>query len=218
VTFTGFGEDAFDFYEGLVADNSKAYWADHTEQYRAAVREPMEALLADLEAEFGAGSMFRPYRDVRFSRDKSPYKDHAGAVARRSDTGGFYVQLSADGLYAAAGYYQLAPDQLDRFRRAIDDAMNGPALERIVADLAARGYRIEGEQVRTRPRGWPADHPRIALLRRKALYAGMAWEPAEWAHTPECAERVTAAWRGIAPLLDWLHTHVGASTMPRDRR
>ncbi len=109
MTFTGFGEDAFDFYEGLVADNSKAYWADHTEQYRTAVREPMEALLADLEPEFGAGSMFRPYRDVRFSKDKSPYKDHAGAVARRSDTGGFYVQLSADGLYAAAGYYQLAP-------------------------------------------------------------------------------------------------------------
>ena len=218
MTFTGFGEDAFDFYAGLSADNSKAYWTDHADTYRAAVREPMEALLAAVEPEFGAGTLFRPYRDVRFSKDKSPYKDHAGAVVGRTDTGGYYVQVGADGLYAAAGYYQLAPDQLDRFRRAIDDEINGPALERIVADLAAAGYRIEGEQVRTRPRGWPADHPRLTLLRRKALYAGMAWEPAEWAHTSDCAKRVTDAWRGTAALIAWLHTHVGASTAPRERR
>jgi uncharacterized protein (TIGR02453 family) len=212
MTFTGFGEDAFDFYTGLSADNSKAYWTDHAETYRSAVREPMEALLAAVEPEFGAGAMFRPYRDVRFSKDKSPYKDHAGAVVGRTGSGGYYVQVGSAGLYAAAGYYQLAPDQLDRFRRAIDDEVNGPALERIVAGLAAAGYRIEGEQVRTRPRGWPADHPRLALLRRKALYAGVAWEPAEWAHTPECAERVTEAWRGTGALLSWLHTHVDAST------
>jgi uncharacterized protein (TIGR02453 family) len=216
--FEGFGEGAFDFYEGLSADNSKAYWSDHTDLYRTAVKEPMETLLAVLEPEFGTGSMFRPYRDVRFSRDKSPYKDHAGAVLGRTDAGGYYVQVGADGLYAAAGYYQLATDQLERFRRAIDDELNGPALERIVADLAAAGYRIQGEQVRTRPRGWPADHPRLELLRRKALYAGMAWEPAEWAHTADCAERVAAAWRGIAPLLEWLHANVGASTSPRERR
>ncbi len=218
MTFTGFGEDAFDFYAGLSADNSKAYWTDHVSQYQEQVKEPMEALLTALAPEFGAGSMFRPYRDVRFSKDKSPYKDHAGAVAGRTDTGGYYVQVGADGLYAAAGYYQLASDQVDRFRRAIDDSVNGPALEKIVATLAAAGYQVAGEQLRTRPRGWPADHPRIELLRRKALYAGMSWEPAEWAHTPDCAERVATAWRGVAPLVTWLDTHVGASTEPRARR
>jgi uncharacterized protein (TIGR02453 family) len=218
MTFEGFGEGAFDFYEGLTADNSKAYWTDHKALYETAVKEPMESLLAAVEPEFGPGSMFRPYRDVRFSKDKSPYKNHAGAVVGRTASGGYYVQVSADGLYAAAGYYELATDQLERFRRAIDDDVNGPALERIVADLAAAGYRIQGEQVRTRPRGWPADHPRLELLRRKALYAGMAWEPDEWAHTPECAERVAAAWRGIAPLLGWLQANVGASTTPRERR
>jgi uncharacterized protein (TIGR02453 family) len=217
MTFAGFGEDAFDFYAGLTADNSKAYWTDHAETYRAAVREPMEALLAAVEPEFGPGAMFRPYRDVRFAKDKSPYKDHAGALVRREGSGGLYVQVGADGLYVGAGYYQLAPDQLDRFRRAIDDAVTGPGLERLVATLVQAGYEIGGEQVRTRPRGWPADHPRLDLLRRKGLYGGKAWAPAEWMHTKECADRVAAAWRELAPLLDWLRTHVGPSTEPERR-
>ena len=219
MSFTGFGEDAFEFYDGLIADNSKAYWTDHADTYRSAIREPMESLLAALEAEFGTGALFRPYRDVRFSRDKSPYKNHAGAyIGQGAEPGGYYVQLGADGLYAAAGYYQLATDQLERFRRAIDDEINGPALERIVTKLAENGYEVKGEQVRTRPRGWPADHPRIDLIRRKALYAGVLWEPAEWVHTPECAERVADAWRGTQPLLAWLRTHVGPSVAPPEKR
>jgi len=71
-TFAGFGERATDFFAGLEADNSKAYWEDHRATYEAEVRAPMLALLAALEPEFGPGTMFRPYRDVRFSKDKSP--------------------------------------------------------------------------------------------------------------------------------------------------
>lgn len=219
MTFTGFGEESFDFYEGLRADNSKSYWTDHVETYRAAVRAPMEALLTAMEPEFGAGALFRPYRDIRFSKDKTPYKDHAGGfISAAGEAGGYYVQIGTDGLYAAAGYYQLAADQLERFRRAIDDELNGPALERIVDKLTKAGYRIDGEQLKTRPRGWSAEHPRLALLRRKALYAGVRWEPAEWMHTPECADRVADAWRGIEPLVDWLRTQVGASVEPVERR
>lgn len=145
MTAPGFGEAAFDFFEGIEADNSKAYWTDHAQTYRLAVKEPMEALIAALEPEFGPGSMFRPHRDVRFSRDKSPYKTHAGALARKHGTTGLYVQLDADGLYAAAGCYQMAPDQLQRFRRAVDDEIAGAGLEHVLAALSA--YEVGGEQL-----------------------------------------------------------------------
>ncbi|TAL12327.1 MAG: DUF2461 family protein, partial [Frankiales bacterium] len=77
--FEGFPEEALVFYEGLEADNTKAYWTDHKALYDRTVKAPMEALLAQLEPEFGPATFFRPYRDVRFSKDKTPYKTHAGA-------------------------------------------------------------------------------------------------------------------------------------------
>jgi uncharacterized protein (DUF2461 family) len=96
--FSGFGEGAVEFYDGLEVDNSKAYWTDQRAVYENDVKAPMLALLSACEAEFGPGKIFRPYRDVRFSADKTPYKSHCGATA-----GPFYVQLGADGLMAAAG-------------------------------------------------------------------------------------------------------------------
>ncbi len=118
--FAGFGEGAVEFYDGLLADNSKAYWTDHRAVYEQDVLEPMRALLATLEPEFGPGKIFRPYRDVRFSRDKTPYKTACGA-----SVGPFYVQVSADGLLVAGGGYRWAPDQIARFRTAVDDERRG---------------------------------------------------------------------------------------------
>ncbi|WP_308819840.1 DUF2461 domain-containing protein [Pseudonocardia alni] len=109
--FAGFGDGAVEFYDGLLADNSRAYWTDQRETYESDVRGPMTALLTDLEPEFGAGKVFRPYRDVRFAADKTPYKTHCGGFAEP-----FYVEVSADGMLAAGGYYHMAPDQLTRYR------------------------------------------------------------------------------------------------------
>ena len=92
MTFDGWPEEALEFYEGLTADNSKAYWTAHKAVYEDAVLRPMTELVEELAAEFGEAKIFRPYRDVRFSADKSPYKTHIGAVI-----GTGYVQLSADG-------------------------------------------------------------------------------------------------------------------------
>ena len=78
--FTGWPAAAVEFYRGLEADNSKAYWTAHRAEYDALVLAPMEALLDDLEGEFGEGRIFRPYRDIRFSADKSPYKTAIGAT------------------------------------------------------------------------------------------------------------------------------------------
>src|SRR5262245_56431905 len=169
--FVGFPEQALIFYEGLEADNSKPYWTDHKSVYESCVRAPMEALLAELEAEFGAAKIFRPYRDVRFSKDKAPYKTAIGA----SSQGGGYVQLSARGLAVGGGYYHTASDQLQRLRRAVDDDVRGPELERIVAALRRSGYQVDGERLKILPRGYPADHPRADLLRYKSMIAWREW-------------------------------------------
>jgi uncharacterized protein (TIGR02453 family) len=210
VAFDGFSDEALGFYEGLEADNSKAYWSAHRQVWENAVRAPMLAMLDELEAEFGGAHVFRPHRDVRFSADKSPYKTAFGAVA---EDGG-YVQLSARGLFVAAGYWQTAGDQVARFREAVADEDAGPELAGVVEALEAAGYEISGTQLKTRPRGYDPDHPRLRLLRHKTLTAHRELGAPPWLQTPEARDRVAEAWRAMRPLSHWLDNHVGPSTQP----
>ena len=209
-SFTGFGDGAVEFFDGLLVDNSKAYWTDQREVYEAHVRDPMLALLADLEAEFGPGKVFRPYRDLRFSNDKTPYKTHCWATAGR-----YYVQVGADGLMAAAGHYQMAADQVGRFRTAVDDERRGADLVKRLAAIEADGITIAGETLKTRPRGVDADHPRLELMRHKSLYGWRRWPPDDVLHEAGAVHRVASAWRSLRPLTEWLDDHVGPSELPR---
>lgn len=203
--FTGFSDEAFEFYEGLSADNSKSYWTAHKKTYEEAVRDPMLALFAELEPEFGRAKLFRPYRDVRFSSDKSPYKTQQGAHT----SAGFYCALDADGIMVAAGLYGPSAQQLTRYRAAVDAERSGKALEIILDDLRAAGFEIAGERLKTRPRGVAEDHPRLDLLRYRSIYAHRGWPPEPWVHTPEVVERVRTAWRGLRPLVEWSGEHAG---------
>jgi uncharacterized protein (TIGR02453 family) len=209
MTFTGFPVEALDFYEGLEADNSKTYWTAHKHVYESCVREPLVALCELLEPEFGPVHLFRPYRDVRFARDKSPYKDQQGATV-----GDNYVHVSAAGLFAAGGYYRMAADQVGRFREAVDDDGTGSELEKEVDRLRGAGYTVGGDALKTRPRGYAADHPRVDLLRYRGLAAWVEFGSPPWVHTAEAVERVAGAWRDFAPLNAWLDTQVGPSRMP----
>lgn len=210
MTFRGFGDGAVEFYDGLLADNSKAYWTDQRAVYEADVREPMQALLAALEPEFGPGKIFRPYRDVRFSHDKTPYKTHCGATV-----GPFYVQVGSDGLMVAGGYYRMASDQVARYRAAVDDERRGVDLQVRLAALRAEELTVAGETLKTRPRGYDADHPRIELLKHKGLYAWRGWEPDDVLHEAGAQERVATTWRALRPLAEWLADHVGPSEQAR---
>jgi uncharacterized protein (TIGR02453 family) len=215
LVFSGFGDGAVEFYDGLVADNSKAYWTDHREVYERDVLGPMQALLATLAPEFGTGKVFRPYRDVRFSRDKSPYKTACGATV-----GPFYVQVSADGLMAAGGGYRWASDQVARFRTAVDDDRRGGDLVTRLAALSrtridGTAPAIDGDRLATRPRGVAPDHPRLDLLRFRSLYAHRGWDPDDVLHEAATAQRVAAVWRAIRPLTEWLDDHVGPAENPR---
>jgi uncharacterized protein (TIGR02453 family) len=214
VRFRGWPEEALGFYRGLEADNSKSYWTAHRDVYEASVLAPMQALGEAVAEEFGLLRIFRPYRDVRFSADKTPYKTAIGAAAETEGGAVVYVQLSADGLFAASGYYQPAADQLDKYRRAVADERSGPVLERVVDELRAGGWDVGGEALRVAPRGYPRDHPRVALLRHKGVTMGKAFPPAKWLHSAKALDRVVGTWRAAAPLNRWLDDHVGPSTLP----
>ncbi len=223
-SFAGFSPDAFTFYAQLGDDdnNHKTWFDEHRQVYEQAIRVPMEALLARAAADrFGDGKVFRPNRDVRFSRDKRPYKTHCGAVIAFRDGSGRasrYVQLDAAGMLAAAGYWELSRDQLERFRRAVDDPDTGEELAALVTAARTGGLEVLGSELKRAPRGYPTDHPRIALLRHTRLAASRAWPRADWMHTAEAYDRIEAVWREAAPLADWLETHVGAALEPRRPR
>ena len=209
--FTGFPPEALTFYEGLERDNSKAYFDAHRELYESGVREPLELLVAELSREFGAGKVFRPYRDVRFSKDKSPYKLQAAAVLRPDDAtcSSYYLGLSSGGLHVGGGTWEPDRGQLERARRAIADDASGQQLEELIAGLEG-GLTFTQPDLKTAPRGFPRDHPRIDLLRRKRVAALVRLAPEPWLHTPEAKERVAQAWRGLGPLHAWLERQVGA--------
>jgi uncharacterized protein (TIGR02453 family) len=215
VGFTGWPPEAIEFFEGLEADNSKSYWQSHKDVYDGQVKAPMEALLAELAPEFGEGKLFRPNRDVRFSNDKSPYKTMLGAMA--GEIG--YVQLSARGLGVGSGMYVMAADQLDRYRRAVADDETGGELADIVAEARGRKVDIAGhDTLKSAPRGYPKDHPRIELLRYKGLISWKEWPPGAWLGTRKAKDRVVEFLRGARPLNAWLEAHVGPSELPDDRR
>ncbi len=211
MAFNGWQAEAIEFFEGLEADNSKAYWQDHKGDYDKLVKAPMEELLAELKKEFGEGKVFRPYRDVRFSKDKAPYKTNIAATL----SNGGYVSLSSEGLGAGSGYYMLMPDQLERYRAAVANDKTGKALARMVEKARDDGIEVSAHDVlKTAPKGYPKDHPRIELLRQKGLIYWKQWPAGSWLGTAKAKDRVVQLLRAAKPLLKWLDTNVGPSELP----
>jgi uncharacterized protein (TIGR02453 family) len=205
MTFCGWPVEAVEFYEGLQADNSKVYWQEHRAVYERDVRGPMEQLLAELADEFGAGKLFRPYRDVRFSADKTPYKTNCAATL-----GTGYVSFSADGLSTGAGLYMPDPAALQRYRTAVTREKSGNELAEIVAALHKSGYQTTAHEVlKTAPRGIAKDHPRIDLLRHKGIAMMKTWPVGAWLGTAKAKDRVVTTLRAAAPLGEWLTRNVG---------
>lgn len=211
--FAGWPKPALQFFHGLKRDNSKAFFEANRKVYEEQVRPPMEALLAEIEPDLGPDvevKIFRLNRDLRFSPDKRPYKEHLGAYLSSARAGGLYLQVSNDGLYIAIGSHEMASDQLTRFRDAVA-GKEGEKLARIVAALAKDGYGVTEPSFKRVPAGYPADHPRNELLRCKGLMASRNWKPGAWLHTVEAKERVRHAIKDSKPLTSWLDTQVGPS-------
>jgi uncharacterized protein (TIGR02453 family) len=220
MAFRGFRSEALDFYDGLEADNSREYWLRNKPVFDEHIKGAMASMLDDL-SEFGPFHAFRPNRDVRFSTDKSPYKTHHGAVAETDGGSVRYTHLSGGGVLAAAGMHMLATDQLVRFRAAVAHDVYGPELVAILD--AARGAKVHVspgafEPLKTAPRGYPKDHPRIELLRWKGATVSKEWTDTKSVCSPKIVQLVAKLWCDAVPLLEWLDQHVGPSEInPIDR-
>jgi uncharacterized protein (TIGR02453 family) len=219
--FAGWPKPALQFFTGLKKDNSKAFFEANRQVYEEQVRQPMEALLAELQRDLGPGNevkIFRLNRDLRFSPDKRPYKEHLGAYVSTARATGLYLQVSSDGLYVAIGSHEMAADQLTRFRDAVA-AKEGEKLARIVATLLKAGYQVTEPTFKRVPSGYPADHLRADLLRRNGLMASQNWKPGAWLHSAEAKERLRAAIADSKPLTSWVDLNVGPTRVPaRTRR
>ena len=202
--FRGWPVDAVEFFQGIELENNKSYWIAHKDLYQEKVLGPMISLLGELAPQFGDGRVFRPYRDTRFSTDKSPYKTN---IAANNDAG--YISLSADVLGVGVGLYMPSPDQLARFRAAVADDRKGPELMGLVADLRKRHIPVTAHQVlKSAPRGYPADHPRIELLRHKGLTAWKEWSVGPWLATVAPKQRIVEFLQTTTPFRNWLESNV----------
>lgn len=214
MAFSGFPTEAIQFYEELEADNSKAFWADNKQRFVDHVKTPMTELTEALD-DYGPFKMFRPHNDLRFSKNKPPYKTHQGAYGELEDGCGYYMQFSGSGLMAGAGYYFMGNDQLRRFRDAVVADSTGEEIAALVADATANHYAVGAiDELKTAPRGYDRDHPRIELIRRKGLLLSKDFGARKWLHTKQVEQRIRDCWTGAQGVCAWLDAHVGPSTEP----
>ncbi|MCW2555804.1 MAG: hypothetical protein JWR78_5585 [Mycobacterium sp.] len=209
VAFAGIPIAALDFYEDLEADNTKSFWTAHKHIYDESVRAPLEALALELEKQFGPAKLFRPYRDVRFAKDKTPYKTHQGAYVGAGPACGWYVEIAARGVRTGAGFYDATAADLARIRASIANELTGDQLGKILAKLKRKGFTVGGDRLKTSPRGYDADHPRIELLRHRSLTVGRDYGFEPIIHTPEFVDAVRADWKAARPLVEWISARLG---------
>ena len=201
-TFKGWPEDFQPFFIGLELDNSKKYFEANRRTYEESVKGPMVALLESLEPDFGPGKIFRANRDIRFSKDKSPYKTNIAADVGMGARGG-YLSLDARGFTVATGRYMMSPEEIAKFRKKVAADGPGAQLAAIVSTLRKSGYDIGGEELKRVPPPWPQDHPRAELLRRKSLYVWKNYGLKPWLGSSSARRYVVKTWSDAQPLNDW---------------
>ena len=209
-----FSPKALTFFDGLEEDNSREYWTAHADTFEDEVRGPLAALLESLPAAYQPFRVFRMNRDLRFAKDKSPYKLQHSAT---HESGGidYYIQVSAAGLLAASGMYWMHRDQLERYRAAVADGRTGAALERLLAKVPPSLSTDMGiESLKTAPRGYPRDHPRIELLRRKGVVLYGTLQGRTLADGDAVRAFTEQVFEAAKPLNAWLRRHVGPSDNP----
>jgi uncharacterized protein (TIGR02453 family) len=217
--FLGFGAGALDWFRGLEADNSKAYFDTHRAEWEAQVRDPLQRLLEELAEDLGGTvKMFRQNRDIRFSKNKAPYKTNTfGVVHVPGSQSGLYASISAKGLGTGSGYWHMAKDQLERYRNAVQGP-DGPDLAAAVEAMRAEGVRLWGDALKSAPRGVARDHPLFDLLRMKDVVAGDDLDAAETLDGRRPVAFVRSLWDRSRAVMDWMDAHVGASTLPPEPR
>jgi uncharacterized protein (DUF2461 family) len=170
---------------------------------------PARALGEDL-SDLGRPHLFRPWNDTRFHA-RPPIKEQLGLAVGYEGAGGYYVELSLDGLLVAGGLYRPAPDQLDRIRRAIDAGRTAAPLRRAIARAREAGLALSEPELVRAPRGYPPDHPRLDLLRCKILTVTHRHSLGAWLHRPKAGRTIREELDAATLLVRWVREHVGPS-------
>ena len=204
--------EAIQFLRELEANNDREWFKANRGRYDGDLVEPARDLAAQLR-HLGRPRLFRPWNDTRFHM-RPPIKEQLGLAIGYGGAGGYYVELSLDGLLVAAGLHAPASDQLERYRAAIDDGRRAVSFERALRTAAAAGLDPAPPELKRAPRNFAPDHPRIERLRLKELTVHRRHELQPWLHTPACAERIRVELESARPLVAWLGRHVGP---PRPR-
>ncbi len=199
--------EAVEFLRELEDNNDRDWFKANRARYDEHLVAPGRALVAAL-GDLGAPHFFRPWNDTRF-HERPPIKEQLGIAIGYGAAGGYYVELSLDGLLVAAGLHRPAADQLERFRAAMDDDRRAEGFEQAVAAAAQDGLSLASPALKRAPRGYPIDHPRIERLRLRelTLHARHALEP--WLHDERCRDVVRRQLGAARPLVDWLAATVG---------
>lgn len=208
--------EALELLRELEDNNDRDWFKANRGRYEAHLVEPARELAASL-AHLGEPRFFRPYNDARF-HDRPPIKEQLGVAIGYGGAGGYYVELSLDGLLVGAGLHHPAQDQLERFRQAIDDGRPAKSFEKAIGAAAAAGLELVAPELKRAPRGYPRDHPRTDRLRLKHITVYRRHPLERWLHEEACRERVRTELEAAQPLVRWLGEHVGPSQLPRRTR
>jgi uncharacterized protein (TIGR02453 family) len=204
--------EALEFLRELEANNDGDWFRANRQRYDEHLLTPARALAEKL-SDLGRPHFFRPYNNLRF-RPGPPLKENVAVAIGYGGAGGFYVDLSLDGLLVAAGLHHPATDQLERFRAAVDDDGKARSYERALSAARRAGLTPGEPELKRAPRGYPIDHPRIDHLRRRELTVSQRHPLEPWLHEPACDERIRSQLRAARPLVKWLAETVGPSTRP----
>jgi uncharacterized protein (TIGR02453 family) len=221
--FAGFAKDAPRFFHQLAAEMSREWFAEHKDEYETQWVAPMTAMLDEVRAKIAGAykgvslaepKLFRIHRDVRFGKDKSPYKTHIGGLLSTGkgsvmETGAaVYVQLGLEE-FAGAGFYIFTPEQVARWRKKVAADRTGKELATLIAAARKAKLTLDAHDVLARvPRGLDPDHPRAELLRHKGCVLGFPPIPRGLIHKPAFAGWLAEQAARAAPVVRWVQKHV----------
>jgi uncharacterized protein (TIGR02453 family) len=220
--FSGFCDNDAKFFKQLAKNNKRDWFLAHKTEFEEGWNAPMKALLSDLRGAIDSSyprcdldepKIFRIFRDVRFSKDKSPYKTHVGGlipIVRRGKKVtdmpmALYFHVGAEETLAAAGHYMMEKESLERFRAAVADDKRGKELTKILATIKKKGFTHEShDRYKRVPNGYPADHPRADLLTYKGLHVRFPAVPKGMLTSTKLVKWLADGCKTSAPLVEWL--------------
>ena len=201
--------EAIAFLQELEANNDRDWFKANRARYDEHLLGPARDLAESLSP-LGEPHFFRPYNDTRFHA-RPPIKEQLGVAIGYSGAGGFYFEISLDGLFVGAGLHHPATDQLERFRRLIDDGRRATGFTRALAKAREAGLSLSSPGLKRAPRGYAVDHPRVELLRLKTITVSRRHEVGRWLHTRRCDSLVRSELEAARPMVAWLQERVGPS-------